>query len=196
MFFCVVGVVLYRGSSGWRFSIFGFGLTYLFFWVVGVVICRGSSSSGVFIGGWFTYCTGSINGCSKGDNFLVCPFPSYTFPSLFFLFWVTLSLLYFFSSRNPLLVLDCCLTVSRGGRRVQFVHYLHFYNVLDNWVECSVLNLGFYGFQRFGNIAGLFQVMSVAIKALDKGDVDHNYLAKLAKIATSEVISTKVKDTL
>ncbi|XP_049406578.1 protein SHOOT GRAVITROPISM 6 isoform X1 [Solanum stenotomum] len=62
---------------------------------------------------------------------------------------------------NPLLVLDCCLTVSRGGRR------------------------------RFGNIAGLFQVMSVAIQALDKGDVDHNYLAKLAKIATSEVISTK-----
>ncbi|WMV44639.1 hypothetical protein MTR67_038024 [Solanum verrucosum] len=62
---------------------------------------------------------------------------------------------------NPLLVLDCCLTVSRGGRR------------------------------RFGNIAGLFQVISVAIQALDKGDVDHNYLAKLAKIATSEVISTK-----
>ncbi|MCD7468895.1 Protein SHOOT GRAVITROPISM 6, partial [Datura stramonium] len=62
---------------------------------------------------------------------------------------------------NPLLVLDCCLTVSRGGRR------------------------------RFGNIAGLFQVMSVAIQSLDKGDVDHNYLAKLAKIATSEVISTK-----
>ncbi|XP_070008856.1 protein SHOOT GRAVITROPISM 6 isoform X2 [Nicotiana sylvestris] len=44
---------------------------------------------------------------------------------------------------------------------------------------------------RFGNIAGLFQVMSVAIQALDKGDVDPNYLAKLAKIATSEVISTK-----
>ncbi|KAJ8532794.1 hypothetical protein K7X08_015683 [Anisodus acutangulus] len=62
---------------------------------------------------------------------------------------------------NPLLVLDCCLTVSRGGRR------------------------------RFGNIAGLFQVMSVAIQALDKGDVDPNYLGKLAKIATSEVISTK-----
>ncbi|KAK4730875.1 hypothetical protein R3W88_023863 [Solanum pinnatisectum] len=66
---------------------------------------------------------------------------------------------------NPLLVLDCCLTVSRGGRR------------------------------RFGNIAGLFQVMSVAIQALDKGDVDHNYLAKLAKIATSEVISTKELNT-
>nr|XP_033512728.1 protein SHOOT GRAVITROPISM 6 isoform X2 [Nicotiana tomentosiformis] len=65
------------------------------------------------------------------------------------------------TSLNPLLVLDCCLTVSRGGRR------------------------------RFGNIAGLFQVMSVAIQALDKGDIDPNYLAKLAKIATSEVISTK-----
>lgn len=37
--------------------------------------------------------------------------------------------------------------------------------------------------------------MSVAIQALDKGDVDPNYLAKLAKIATSEVISTKVNET-
>ncbi|CAN4121476.1 unnamed protein product [Withania somnifera] len=66
---------------------------------------------------------------------------------------------------NPLLVLDCCLAVSRGGRR------------------------------SFGNIAGLFQVMSVAIQALDKGYVDPNYMAKLAKIATSEVISTKELNT-
>ncbi|KAL9150059.1 hypothetical protein ABFS82_12G145000 [Erythranthe guttata] len=62
---------------------------------------------------------------------------------------------------NPLLVLDCCSTVSRGGRR------------------------------RYGNIAGLFQVMSVAIRALDKDDVDPHYMAKLAKIAASEIISTK-----
>ncbi|XP_031119472.1 protein SHOOT GRAVITROPISM 6 isoform X1 [Ipomoea triloba] len=65
------------------------------------------------------------------------------------------------TSLNPLLVLDCCLTVSRGGRR------------------------------RFGNIAGLFQVISVAIRALDKGDVDPAFMMKLAKIATAEVISTK-----
>ncbi|KAK6126237.1 hypothetical protein DH2020_040009 [Rehmannia glutinosa] len=65
------------------------------------------------------------------------------------------------ASLNPLLVLDCCSTVSRGGRR------------------------------RFGNIAGLFQVMSVAIRALGKDDVDPHYMAKLAKIAAAEIISTK-----
>ncbi|CAA3013297.1 SHOOT GRAVITROPISM 6 isoform X1 [Olea europaea subsp. europaea] len=68
------------------------------------------------------------------------------------------------ASLNPLLVLDCCSTVSRGGRR------------------------------RFGNIAGLFQVMSEAIRALDKDDVDPPYMAKLAKIATAEIISTKEFD--
>ncbi|KAK3043027.1 hypothetical protein RJ639_002595 [Escallonia herrerae] len=62
---------------------------------------------------------------------------------------------------NPLLVLDCCSTVSRGGRR------------------------------RFGNIAGVFQVMSVAIHALDNHNVDPSYMAKLAKLATAEVISSK-----
>lgn len=62
---------------------------------------------------------------------------------------------------NPLLVLDCCSIVSRGGRR------------------------------RFGNIGGLFQVMSVAIRALDKVDVDPPYMAKLAKIATAEMITSK-----
>ncbi|XP_071701301.1 protein SHOOT GRAVITROPISM 6 [Rutidosis leptorrhynchoides] len=62
---------------------------------------------------------------------------------------------------NPLLVLDCCLTVSRGGRR------------------------------RFGNIAGVFQVMSIAIDALEEGEVDTVYMAKLAKLATAEIISSK-----
>ncbi|XP_071908328.1 protein SHOOT GRAVITROPISM 6-like isoform X4 [Coffea arabica] len=62
---------------------------------------------------------------------------------------------------NPLLVLDCCSLVSRGGRR------------------------------RFGNIGGLFQVMSVAIRALDKQDVDPPYMTKLAKIATAEMITSK-----
>ncbi|KAJ9555338.1 hypothetical protein OSB04_009952 [Centaurea solstitialis] len=62
---------------------------------------------------------------------------------------------------NPLLVLDCCLTVSRGGRR------------------------------RFGNIAGVFQVMSIAIGALEEGEVDTAYMTKLAKLATAEIISSK-----
>ncbi|KAL3532002.1 hypothetical protein ACH5RR_005523 [Cinchona calisaya] len=62
---------------------------------------------------------------------------------------------------NPLLVLDCCSIVSRGGRR------------------------------RFGNITGLFQVMSVAIRALNVRDVDPAYMTKLAKIATAELITSK-----
>lgn len=48
-------------------------------------------------------------------------------------------------------------------------------------------------FQRFGNIAGLFEVMSVAIRALDKDDVDPQFMTKLAKIAGAEIISTKVQ---
>ncbi|XP_052174886.1 LOW QUALITY PROTEIN: protein SHOOT GRAVITROPISM 6-like [Diospyros lotus] len=62
---------------------------------------------------------------------------------------------------NPLLVLDCCSAVSRGGRR------------------------------RFGNMAGVFQVMAVAIRALDKKGADPADMAKLAKIATAEMISSK-----
>ena len=50
-----------------------------------------------------------------------------------------------------------------------------------------------YIFQRFGNIAGLFQVMSVAIRALNKADVDPQYMAKFAKVASAEIISTKVQ---
>ncbi|KZV15223.1 protein SHOOT GRAVITROPISM 6, partial [Dorcoceras hygrometricum] len=65
------------------------------------------------------------------------------------------------ASLNPLLLLECCATVSRGGRR------------------------------RFGNMAGLFQVMSVAIRELDKDDVDPQLMAKLAKIPMTELVSTK-----
>ncbi|KAJ4833816.1 Protein SHOOT GRAVITROPISM 6 [Turnera subulata] len=62
---------------------------------------------------------------------------------------------------NPLLVLECCSAVSRGGRR------------------------------RFGNMAGIFQVMALGVRALDKQDVDAAFMAKLAKIATAEMISSK-----
>ncbi|KAK1562913.1 hypothetical protein Q3G72_018949 [Acer saccharum] len=62
---------------------------------------------------------------------------------------------------NPLLVLDCCSAVSRGGRR------------------------------RFGNMAGIFQVMAFGVRALDTADVDPALMAKLAKIATAEMISSK-----
>ncbi|TYH47376.1 hypothetical protein ES332_D11G407600v1 [Gossypium tomentosum] len=65
------------------------------------------------------------------------------------------------SPLNPLLVLDCCSAISRGGRR------------------------------RFGNMAGVFQVMAFGVRALDKNDIDASYIAKLAKIVTAEIISSK-----
>ncbi|KAF6167742.1 hypothetical protein GIB67_017237 [Kingdonia uniflora] len=69
------------------------------------------------------------------------------------------------ASLNPLLVLDCCYAVSRGGRR------------------------------RFSNMAGAFQVMAIAVRNIKARDVDPPFLAKLAKIATSEIISTKELNT-
>ncbi|KAH9723106.1 protein SHOOT GRAVITROPISM 6 [Citrus sinensis] len=66
---------------------------------------------------------------------------------------------------NPLLVLDCCLAVSRGGRR------------------------------RFGNMAGIFQVMAFAVRALDEKDIDPAFMSKLSRIATAEMISSKELNT-
>ncbi|KAK8446790.1 hypothetical protein SEVIR_9G545400v4 [Setaria viridis] len=62
---------------------------------------------------------------------------------------------------NPMLVLDCCATVSRGGRR------------------------------RFGNMAGVFLVMASAVRALDNSDAEREFLRKIAKIATAEIVSSK-----
>nr|XP_029119800.1 protein SHOOT GRAVITROPISM 6 isoform X2 [Elaeis guineensis] len=62
---------------------------------------------------------------------------------------------------NPLMVLDCCSAISRGGRR------------------------------RFGNMAGVFLVMACAVRAMDRKDVDPAYMAKLAKLATAEMITSK-----
>ncbi len=42
-------------------------------------------------------------------------------------------------------------------------------------------------------MAGIFQVMAVGVRALDKKDLDPSFMAKLAKIATAEMISSKVK---
>ncbi|XP_028777131.1 protein SHOOT GRAVITROPISM 6 isoform X2 [Neltuma alba] len=63
--------------------------------------------------------------------------------------------------RDPLLVLECCAVVSRGGRR------------------------------RFGNMAVVFQVMAFGVRSLDEREVDDSFMAKLAKIATAEMISSK-----
>ncbi|KAM7255099.1 hypothetical protein ACFE04_020340 [Oxalis oulophora] len=62
---------------------------------------------------------------------------------------------------NPLLVLDCCSTAARGGRR------------------------------RYGNMAGIFQVMAHCVHALDHKDMDPAFMSRLAKIATAEMISSK-----
>ncbi|PQQ19778.1 protein SHOOT GRAVITROPISM 6 [Prunus yedoensis var. nudiflora] len=66
---------------------------------------------------------------------------------------------------SPLLVLDCCSACSRGGRR------------------------------RFGNMAGVFQVMAYGVRALDKDEVDPLFMSKIAKIATAEIISSKELNT-
>lgn len=44
-------------------------------------------------------------------------------------------------------------------------------------------------------MAGLFQVMAYGVRALDKEDADQSFMSKLAKIATSEIISTKELNT-
>ncbi|RLN39666.1 protein SHOOT GRAVITROPISM 6 [Panicum miliaceum] len=62
---------------------------------------------------------------------------------------------------NPMLVLDCCATVSRGGRR------------------------------RFGNMAGVFLVMASAVRALDHSHAEREFLRKIAKIATAEIVRSK-----
>ncbi|XP_042462327.1 protein SHOOT GRAVITROPISM 6-like isoform X3 [Zingiber officinale] len=62
---------------------------------------------------------------------------------------------------NPILVIDCCVAISKGGRR------------------------------RFGNMAGVFLVMACAVRAMEQKDVDSTYMVKLAKIATSEMITSK-----
>jgi hypothetical protein len=41
-------------------------------------------------------------------------------------------------------------------------------------------------------MAGVFQVMALGVSALNEGDVDPSFMAKLAKIATTEMISSKV----
>ena len=41
-------------------------------------------------------------------------------------------------------------------------------------------------------MAGVFQVMAFGVRALDEKDVDSSFMAKLAKIATAEMISSKV----
>lgn len=39
-------------------------------------------------------------------------------------------------------------------------------------------------------MAGVFEVMAFGVRALDKRDVDSAFMAKLAKIATAEMISS------
>lgn len=41
-------------------------------------------------------------------------------------------------------------------------------------------------------MAGVFQVMAFAVSAMDKRDADPALMSKLAKIATSEMITSKV----
>ncbi|EPS71954.1 hypothetical protein M569_02803, partial [Genlisea aurea] len=47
------------------------------------------------------------------------------------------------------------------------------------------------GRKKFGNLSGLFQVMAAAIHAINKDGVGSEYMAKLGKLVTMEIISTK-----
>ena len=50
--------------------------------------------------------------------------------------------------------------------------------------------------QRFGNMAGVFLVMASAVRALDHSDAKREFIRKIAKIATAEIVSSKVSDTV
>ncbi|KAL5995202.1 hypothetical protein ACLOJK_025260 [Asimina triloba] len=50
--------------------------------------------------------------------------------------------------------------------------------------------------QRFGNMAGIFAVMAFAVRALDGKDIDTPLMSKLTKIATAEMITSKVNSYL
>ena len=52
--------------------------------------------------------------------------------------------------------------------------------------------LRFYDTQKFGNLTGVFLVMANAVRVMDQKDTDPTDLSKLAKIATSEIITSKV----
>lgn len=41
-------------------------------------------------------------------------------------------------------------------------------------------------------MAGVFQVMACAVKAIEKSEIDLSLMEKLIKIATSEMITSKV----
>ncbi|QCD99476.1 hypothetical protein DEO72_LG7g758 [Vigna unguiculata] len=43
-------------------------------------------------------------------------------------------------------------------------------------------------------MAEVFQVMAFGVRSLDAKDVDFAFMAKLAKIATAELISSKIAD--
>ncbi|XP_031501558.1 protein SHOOT GRAVITROPISM 6 isoform X2 [Nymphaea colorata] len=73
----------------------------------------------------------------------------------------SMAALYEIAPLNPMLVLDCCSVISRGGRK------------------------------RFGNIAGVFTVMAHAVRAIDSKDVDPFFMSKLVKITLAEMISSK-----
>ena len=47
--------------------------------------------------------------------------------------------------------------------------------------------------QRFGNMAGVFLVMASAVRSLDSWDAEREFLRKIAKIATAEIVSSKVR---
>jgi hypothetical protein len=64
------------------------------------------------------------------------------------------------------------------------------------WIICVLELFLVCGMQRFGNMAGVFLVMASAVRALDHSDAEHEFLRKIAKIATAEIVTSKVSDTV
>lgn len=89
-------------------------------------------------------------------------------------------------------MLDCCYAVSRGGRRVTFFVFLFYFFRLYFSIDLTGLRESGVLLQRFGNMAGVFQVMAFSVGALETGESDEAFMGKLAKIATAEIISSKV----
>lgn len=82
----------------------------------------------------------------------------------------------------------CCVTWRKKGNVFVFLFYFRLYFSIDltGLRESGVL------LQRFGNMAGVFQVMAFSVGALETGESDEAFMGKLAKIATAEIISSKV----
>lgn len=75
---------------------------------------------------------------------------------------------------------------------MQHINNFNFVALTIALLHAYMFMLCFYDTQKFGNLTGVFLVMANAVRVMDQKDTDPTYLSKLAKIATSEIITSKV----